>query len=96
MADSLEKQPDWQKKIRCPRLGGPVTFDYCKVESGKLPCSRTLTCWELVFDVEGFLRGCMDPAAFEKCFRDAAKPKVVTLIELIEQARQTLKKKDES
>jgi hypothetical protein len=96
MADLHAKQPDWQKKIRCPRLGGLVSFEYCKVESGELPCSRTLTCWELVFDVEGFLRGSMNPAAFEECFRDAVKPKVVTLIELIEQARQTLKKKDES
>jgi len=93
MADSCRKEPDWQKKIRCPRLGGLVTFEYCRIENGEFPCSRTITCWNFVFDVEDFFRGNMSPDTFDKCFHDAVKPKVATLIELIEKARETLKPK---
>jgi hypothetical protein len=41
---------------RCPQLGGPVTFAYCRQMNRSLPCSRTATCWGERFDVEGFLR----------------------------------------
>ncbi len=93
MADSCPKEPNWEKEIRCPRLGGPVTFDYCRIESGESPCSKAITCWNLIFDVEGFFRSSMSPGTFDKCFHGGVKPKVVTLIELIERARRNLEPK---
>jgi len=43
-------------KIRCPKLGHEVEFDYCRRENNGLPCSRAIMCWSGYFDVESFFR----------------------------------------
>jgi hypothetical protein len=87
------KSPDWKREIRCPRLGGPVTFEYCLVENQGQPCGRALTCWSFYFDVEAYFHSRMSPEQFEACFNAQIKPKVVTLIELIEKARKNMEGK---
>ncbi len=47
-----DERPIW----RCPQLGGPVTFGYCRRMNHTLPCARILRCWADVFDVHGFLQ----------------------------------------
>jgi hypothetical protein len=91
MSDS--KAPDWKREIRCPRLGGPITFEYCRVENQGQSCGRALTCWSFYFDVEAYFRSRMSPEQFEACFNGQIKPKVVTLIELIERARKNMEEK---
>ncbi len=93
MSDSIRNSPDWKREIRCPRLGGPITFDYCRVENQGQPCGRALMCWSFCFDVEDYFRGRMSPELFEACFNAQIKPKVVTLIELIEKARKSMEEK---
>ncbi len=83
-------------EIRCPRMGGQVTFEYCRMEGGDLPCSRAIACWNLHFDAEAFFREVLCPEDFEKAFATPQQPKVVTLIELIEKARKTMREKQES
>jgi hypothetical protein len=79
-----------EKEIRCPRLGGPVTFSYCRIERGALPCPRALDCWARYFDVEALFRQLMSNDEFADCFFRPAQPKVVTLLEMIEKARRVL------
>lgn len=43
------------KTRRCPPLGGPVPFKYCRTVNAKLPCRRILECWGAKFDVVGWL-----------------------------------------
>ncbi len=40
---------------RCPQLGGPVTFGYCRRCNQTLPCGKVTTCWAGRLDVESFL-----------------------------------------
>jgi len=80
MGDHLE--------IRCPKLGGEVTFAYCLVEGGDLPCSRTIVCWQQYFPVEAHLRAKLTPEQWDRCFSQTPKAKMVSLVELIEAAKK--------
>ncbi len=76
-------------KIRCPKLGHEVEFDYCRRENNGLPCSRAIMCWSGHFDVESFFRKELSPDEWNKIFESPSKPKIVSLLELIEQAKKT-------
>ena len=52
----MEEKRNKGLELRCPKLGGEVTFAYCLVEGGDLPCSRTIACWQQYFPVETHLR----------------------------------------
>lgn len=77
-----------EKEIRCPKLGGPVNFEYCRLEQSGLPCSRALNCWSIHFDVEAFFREGLSSEDFERCFLKSPPSKVSTLLELVERARK--------
>ena len=79
-------------EIRCPRLGGEVTFAYCQKEEGDLPCPRILACWQPYFPVESYLRGKLTQAEWDCCFNRPPKDKMTTLIELIESAKKRKEK----
>ena len=49
------EQHDALDKWRCPQLGGPVRFHYCRVMNGGLPCTQLQGCWETIFDVPAYL-----------------------------------------
>ena len=83
--------PGEDQKIRCPRLGHQITFTYCQVENQGLPCFKILDCWYEHFLVEEYLRKKMDPEQWKKIFQGPKKPKMVSLVELIEQAKERKK-----
>jgi hypothetical protein len=76
-------------QMRCPRLGGEVTFAYCEREGGELPCQRIVTCWQLVFPVGSYLREKLTEAQWNRFFNQVPKTKVQSLIELIEAAKKS-------
>lgn len=85
--------PDDDYKIRCPRLGHQIVFAYCRVENRGSPCFKTLDCWYTHFLVEDFLREDLTPEEWEKTFERPTRPKMLTLLELIQQAKD--QKKDD-
>jgi len=78
-------------EIRCPRLGHMITFSYCRLENRGLPCFKTLDCWYQHFPVEEHLRLELSPEQWDAVFRGPSKPKVLSLVELIEQAKKRKK-----
>jgi hypothetical protein len=80
-------------QIRCPRLGGEVTFAYCQREQGDLPCSRVILCWQAHFPVEEYFRERLTEEEWKACFDSPGQDKMTTLVELIEAAK---KRKDPS
>ena len=76
-------------EIRCPRLGHHLAFSYCRVENKGLPCFKIMDCWYAYFMVEDFLRRDLNPGEWEKVFDRPVKPKVLSLIELIEEAKKS-------
>lgn len=91
MTDKSTIPPYEEKEIRCPRLGGPVNFEYCSREASGNPCQRALVCWAPHFDVEAFFKERLSDKAFHECFFQAFQPKIVTLLDLIEKARNAIK-----
>ncbi|MBE9546554.1 MAG: hypothetical protein IMF10_03535 [Proteobacteria bacterium] len=75
-------------EIRCPRLGGEVTFAYCKQESGNLPCPRIITCWRAYIPVEAYLKETLTQEEWNRCFNRPPKGKVDTIFELVEAAKK--------
>jgi hypothetical protein len=75
-------------EIRCPKLGGQVTFGYCRREGGNLPCQRALVCWGIYFPVEDHLRARMSDDEWLRCFMTPVKPRVTSLLECIEAAKK--------
>jgi hypothetical protein len=74
--------------IRCRRLGNPVSFSYCRIESKGLPCSMIMDCWYDHFMIEDFLRQELTPDEWSRVFNQPLKPKVLSLVELIEEAKK--------
>ncbi|MHB8908980.1 MAG: hypothetical protein ACYDAA_08915 [Syntrophales bacterium] len=77
--------------MRCPRLGGEVTFSYCEREAGELPCRQVVRCWEAGFPVESYLRETLTPEAWERFRSQIPKDRVTTLLDHIEAAKRRLK-----
>ena len=80
--------PNDDYQIRCPRLGHQIHFSYCRQENQGLPCFKTLDCWHTHFDVQTFLKAELDAEQWEKAFCGGPKPKMLSLLELIEQAKK--------
>lgn len=72
--------------IRCPRLGGEVTLQYCFQEGGKCPCRRIVSCWQPFFPIEDHLKKQLTQEEWDKCFNTHIPDKYATLIELVENA----------
>ncbi|MCK4533876.1 MAG: hypothetical protein KAT81_00010 [Syntrophobacterales bacterium] len=76
-------------EIRCPRLGGEVTFGYCMQERGNLPCPRVITCWQTYFPVETYLKKQLTPEEWDSCFNQPPGDKIATIFDIAD----ALKKK---
>jgi hypothetical protein len=85
-------KPGEELWIRCPRLGGEAPFTYCLQEAGDLPCHRIVVCWQPFFPVESCLRKMLSPEKWEEFTARKPKEKIVSLLELIEEAKQKANK----
>jgi len=75
-------------KIRCPRLGHPISFSYCRSENMGIPCFKTLDCWFEHFPVADYLMEALKPEEWGRAFQDSGKTKVMSLLDLIEKAKK--------
>ncbi|MCP4688890.1 MAG: hypothetical protein GY859_12625 [Desulfobacterales bacterium] len=83
----MDKSKDHFER-RCPRLGGDVSFKYCRtVGNDELPCWKTADCWWERFDVMTYLRENVAEDDLEALLEKRPKPKVLNILELIEQAK---------
>jgi hypothetical protein len=75
---------------RCPRLGHPVAFAYCRRhcdgEEGR--CPKVLDCWWEIFDVATYFRDRLTAEEFRRLAAARPQPKAASLVELIQQARE--------
>jgi len=83
---------------RCRRLGHEVTFGYCRQETGGKPCRLILDCWWEQFDVRAFLDRELPQEVMAQVERVGHSPppsKVLSLLELVEQAKERLAHQNE-
>lgn len=78
-----------QLERRCPRLGGPVLFGYCRSSGNDgIPCWKIFDCWWECFDVVEHLKNLLPEDIFKRLVLAKPKPKMVSLVELIEEAKK--------
>ena len=80
---------DQRVHCRCPMLGGQAPFGHCRETAEGMPCARIIDCWHAIFDVTAFLETHYDMAELQARWAKPRKPKVLTLVDLIRQARGT-------
>ncbi len=70
---------------RCPMLGHELTFAYCRSPGQDVPCRKIFDCWWQDFDIAAFMHAHYPPATIEQVLAEK-KPKVLSLIEIIQRA----------
>ena len=75
------------KTIRCPRVGGEVTFRFCRFENNMLPCRFIAGCWQGQMDIAAFLDEHYSEDELDRIFA-SPKPKVESLVGLMEKAKK--------
>jgi len=78
------------EEMRCPRLGGTVSFKYCRSSGDDCqPCFKIADCWWEAFDVMGWLRENLTEEQLQQLLAKKERPpaKVSSLLDLIEKAR---------
>ena len=73
--------------MRCRLLGHDVPFSYCRQVAEGLPCRLVLDCWHEAFEVAEFIEEHYTAEQRHE-FLAPPKPKVASLVELIEKARR--------
>jgi hypothetical protein len=84
----VNPESDDDFEIRCRKLGHQIHFSYCRRENSGLPCFKILDCWHQYFPVEDLLRKELTEDEWQDVFVKPRKPKILSLIELIEQAQK--------
>ena len=85
----LVKKAKQNLERRCPRLGGSVPFNYCMVVGeDKQPCFKVVDCWWEAFDIVRYLHDNLSEDQFNRLMNARPRPKIVSLVELIEQAKK--------
>lgn len=82
------------RQRRCPRLGGPVFFQYCRTsEENRQPCFNLIDCWWEIFDIMAYVDGNFSEEIRRKLYQARPKPKINHLLELIEAAKKRMENK---
>ena len=79
MYDNLEN--------RCSMLGHQIQFKYCRSLKDNLPCSKILDCWFEMIPIRDFIHAHFTEEEIN-IFLSPSKPKIVTLVDLIEKAKR--------
>ncbi len=86
MPEADDHSPDHMER-HCRLLGHEIRFSYCRLLPEGRPCRLIVDCWQGSFDVASYLRERYSPDQIES-FLAPPKPKITSLLELIEKARQ--------
>jgi hypothetical protein len=89
MMDRMEAA-EKQLTRRCPRLGGPVSFYYCKTcGQDQQVCWKIIDCWWETFDVVRYLQERLSAEQFSRIAGKKGKTKIASIVEIIEQSKKT-------
>lgn len=80
---------DAEEQWRCPMLGGPVSFRYCRTMNGGLPCSRVLGCWLQRLPLVEFLKANYSPDQLQQALATKPKGRIERMVEGVENAAES-------
>jgi len=79
-------QYDGHERWRCPMLGGPVHFGYCRTVNDRLPCARVLECWIQTLPLVEFLKTNYTPDEIQRALSTKPKGRLDRMMEAVENA----------
>ena len=80
---------------RCPRLGGPVSFHYCRTcETDQQLCWKIIDCWWETFDVVRYLQERLSPKQLKRLQDSTGGSKIASIIANIKQVKSKAVDKD--
>jgi len=74
-------------------LGHHLTFAYCRKTATELPCRKIFDCWFEKLDIEQLIKGNFTKEQI-KVLIAPPKTKMVSLVELIQQAQKNAKEQE--
>jgi hypothetical protein len=80
-------------EVRCPQLGGEVTFGYCRTVADGLPCHKALVCFEYQFPVEVFFRKLLKEETFHRIFIEPQPGRMEKFLKVVDTATRKRDKK---
>jgi hypothetical protein len=84
---TMDTQHD-ERPIRCPMLGGQVTFKYCRTMAEGLPCRSIVPCWQEEFGIIEFLEANYTADELVRSVGSPRKSRLSRLLEAIDQAKK--------
>lgn len=81
------EQFDAEERWRCPMLGGPVHFGYCRKLNEGLPCARILECWLQKLPLVEFLKTNYSVEEIQRVFSAKKKGRIERMVETVEETR---------
>ncbi|NOY59548.1 MAG: hypothetical protein GXO75_11570 [Calditrichaeota bacterium] len=78
---------------RCPMLGHQIRFEYCRKVNQGSPCRKTFDCWFERFPIVDFMNEHFSEEEIKR-IKEPAKDKVLSLLELIQQAQERTKSQE--
>ena len=83
-------------ELRCPKLGGEVTFGYCRTVDDGMPCPRALLCFELKFPVEEYFQIVLKEETFTRIFTNPPRTRLERFLDTVDAAAKRLQEKESS
>jgi hypothetical protein len=88
-----------RRTLRCKRLGHEVSLHYCRTLEADKVCPEIRNCWWQHVDIDALLQNYLSPRQLDQLRRHSppsGSTKVVTLMDLIQQARELQATKESS
>jgi len=82
-----------EKTMRCPRVGGEVTFRFCRFENNMLPCRFIVGCWQGQMGIEKLLHEHYSEDELNRIFAPP-KPKIESLVGVMEKVQKPKQEAD--
>ncbi|MEW6238363.1 MAG: hypothetical protein AB1656_23510 [Candidatus Omnitrophota bacterium] len=73
---------------RCPQLGGPVTFEYCRRMNARLPCHQLMRCWEKRMDIQTYLNENFSRKEIGHAFSSPPPSRMGTIFDVLKQVAE--------
>ena len=80
---------------RCPQLGGPVTFKYCRIMNAGLPCPRIVACWGGTVDVLAYLTAAFPERSLEELLAGGSKSRLERVLETLDKVSRPPEQKED-
>ena len=77
-------------EIRCPKLGHPLNFSYCRSTQGDTPCPKIQDCWYQRIPIQKYVQEFFSPAVLSR-LAEPPKPKILSILEIAQRAQATKK-----